>query len=573
MNRSLLYLYLLMMMIMVACKKKSPDTPIEEPQNITGTYENVKVIDTNNIRLTSSPAMQADGNYEYEITGKAPVLRVGDIIIGMETTEGYAGKITSVGQNKNILSVKTTPADLAEIFRDTTVSFSFRSDTSARINKQGNNQEDQSKITLEDIFLYGDKDAPFQVKLNKSYVSFDPDWVFDMTFGNYRLKTFKFGLDKETKLTGHFELQALLKGNGVNLKDSKTLKTFHATRTFFVPGTLIPVRVTAITELIFRYSADIKLQTSIKETFNFDHSITATFNYNQQDGWTQFYKRIAVFTPDFVFETPAANYGIKGEFAVRVNFKIYNLNGPYLEPAIVTYADAKIALLDISNNDLEAGVNLRLKSALQEGTLSRFLGKLAWEVNSDTLKYQWPFKLEIVDGNNQEGTAGNTLARPVKVKVSDSFGRTVKGAFVHFKISLGNGSVGEKTVISDENGFASTSWVLGNNPKAQQVEAYVQKSNNKHIENSPVTFTATIKTSTPVECSTIPIESGVNVPGRFLFAAASGGAALFAGPGIYFPPTFPCPGGKDIKVTYYVGNDDKGPRSVVVATMKCKCEP
>lgn len=68
-----------------------------------------------------------------------------------------------------------------------------------------------------------------------------------------------------------------------------------------------------------------------------------------------------------------------------------------------------------------------------------------------------PSTLQIVDGDSQQDTVGQTLPQPFKVKLSDDSGIPVVGAHVDFVVTAGNGSVdvpppSENVILEAENG-------------------------------------------------------------------------------------------------------------------------
>ena len=77
--------------------------------------------------------------------------------------------------------------------------------------------------------------------------------------------------------------------------------------------------------------------------------------------------------------------------------------------------------------------------------------------------------VDIVDGNNQTGFAGDTLVRQVVVTVRDTIGQPQAGVTVTFEVTQGGGSFVPTSVTTDANGFGRASWVLG--PQAGQQQA------------------------------------------------------------------------------------------------------
>lgn len=69
--------------------------------------------------------------------------------------------------------------------------------------------------------------------------------------------------------------------------------------------------------------------------------------------------------------------------------------------------------------------------------------------------------LAIAGGNNQSGTTGAQLSLPIMARVLDGSGTPVAGVEVTFTVVAGEGSVGSGTAVTDANGIARTSWVLG----------------------------------------------------------------------------------------------------------------
>ena len=87
-------------------------------------------------------------------------------------------------------------------------------------------------------------------------------------------------------------------------------------------------------------------------------------------------------------------------------------------------------------------------------------------------------------GDAQAGTAGQALANPLRVSVTDG-GVVQSGVTVTWATASG-GSLSPATSTTDASGFAVTSWTLGAGGGAQTATASVSGAGG-----SPVTFTAT----------------------------------------------------------------------------------
>ena len=97
-----------------------------------------------------------------------------------------------------------------------------------------------------------------------------------------------------------------------------------------------------------------------------------------------------------------------------------------------------------------------------------------------------PYRLEIISGNNQEGTIGTTLANPLVVEVKDRDDNPIPDVKVTFKVTQGGGLLSEGADVveinTDENGRATQSFTLG--PEAGRNSVRVT------IANAEVSFNA-----------------------------------------------------------------------------------
>ena len=75
----------------------------------------------------------------------------------------------------------------------------------------------------------------------------------------------------------------------------------------------------------------------------------------------------------------------------------------------------------------------------------------------------------IVSGNNQEALRNEPLLEPLVVQVEDRGGHGVAGLPVNFRPSAESGSASPDTVVTDDQGQASTVWTLGSKFGAQSL--------------------------------------------------------------------------------------------------------
>src|SRR5688572_30654270 len=82
--------------------------------------------------------------------------------------------------------------------------------------------------------------------------------------------------------------------------------------------------------------------------------------------------------------------------------------------------------------------------------------------------------IAITGGDNQLATVGSALPTPLTVRVSDANGNAVAGISVVFTVAWGSGLLDgqpAKTVMTDETGRASVSWILGPGAQTNTVNA------------------------------------------------------------------------------------------------------
>jgi hypothetical protein len=90
--------------------------------------------------------------------------------------------------------------------------------------------------------------------------------------------------------------------------------------------------------------------------------------------------------------------------------------------------------------------------------------------------------LTEISGDNQPGNAGQALFDPLVVRVTTISGNPVANAAVTFAVTAGGGSVGPQPVLTDPNGFASTTYTLSTTFVANPVITAT------HPGTIPVTF-------------------------------------------------------------------------------------
>jgi Bacterial Ig-like domain (group 3)/Bacterial Ig-like domain (group 1) len=93
--------------------------------------------------------------------------------------------------------------------------------------------------------------------------------------------------------------------------------------------------------------------------------------------------------------------------------------------------------------------------------------------------------LAMVSGDNQSAPAGQALAEPLVVEVTDQFGNPIPGMSIHW-LAEGGGSVSASETQTDEAGRASVERTLGSTVGTQEATASAEG-----LAGSPATFTHT----------------------------------------------------------------------------------
>ncbi len=95
-----------------------------------------------------------------------------------------------------------------------------------------------------------------------------------------------------------------------------------------------------------------------------------------------------------------------------------------------------------------------------------------------------PTTLEYVSGSGQSAHVGEPLDNALIIRTTNFDGDPVSGVSVQWEVITGQGTVSSGNTVTDVNGMAEVSWVLGSIVGEQKVQAIAA------LTGSPVTFTA-----------------------------------------------------------------------------------
>lgn len=140
--------------------------------------------------------------------------------------------------------------------------------------------------------------------------------------------------------------------------------------------------------------------------------------------------------------------------------------------------------------------------------------------------------LVLVSGGSQSCAAGNALAQPIVVQVTDAAGNPVVGKALTFAVATGGGSVTPTTVSTGAGGLATVNWTLGSLLGAQTLTV-----TGVGLSQSPLTVNATASSAgaaTQLVITTQPtnVVSGASIAPAIVVTAKDAGnnvATSFAG--------------------------------------------
>lgn len=114
-------------------------------------------------------------------------------------------------------------------------------------------------------------------------------------------------------------------------------------------------------------------------------------------------------------------------------------------------------------------------------------------------------------GNNQSANVGTAVEEPIRVKITDINNNPVPGITVNFQITGGNGFFVENSFVTDTDGIARATWVLGPNAGSNTARASASFNGNGLL-GSPVNFTATGVVSTPTTITKYSGDNQTDIP-------------------------------------------------------------
>jgi uncharacterized protein (TIGR02145 family) len=402
--------------------------------------------------------------------------------------------VTSKLVDGNKLTLETTQGTMEDVFQEG--SFDFKIDMND-MQKEGRLATFNYSVANRIIYQQG----PLKIDLESANLNLNPDWFFDFKFKDGKIEYFEmstanssFSADAKVKLTAS-QATSLVEG-------TDTLVTYAKSyvKRIIVPVFGIPVPVPVILRLkiywLAEYSASINANVTSSAIVTSNGVFGLGVKY-QNNAWQGFYNFNPVNTLDIKQPNGRVGYILKYGWRPLVTAKLYGVAGPRASVGVVTSVAGKVASPSL-DWDLKADAWIQAKAGAEAKIFGKSLTDFPDKVwDSPKLTYRKPDKIQRTSGDNQTGQGLTTLPSPIKVRILDSKGGPVSDVPVYIKVKTGGGSVNPASILTDQNGYAETSWKLGPKQVAIQfMEASAKYGDLANINTSPVEFAATAGEST-----------------------------------------------------------------------------
>lgn len=475
-----------------SCQKeeKDPVTPATAagPSGPLTVYDNVLVVDSTRHRLDPTPALLDAGTYKFTATGSALELPVGAVIVGAQGM-GFLRKVTSSSTQGNVTTVQTLPASLDEVFRSGTLKLRFATDSLQGRSTTGTGFN-YSVSNLEVLRVPGTT-----ITVRSAKADLNPNWTFEAGFGITGLETAEVAAREgtmESKMVVNVTSGAAYSVPSSTKRLARKVRLFR----FLIPAgpLVIPIAVLMVVELNLKYSG------LINSGFSYDVTFGTAANYNVGIAYSNStWKPInEVKTTNELSVSPAtfsANANIKVSLEPKISLLLYATAGPYGSLGLQSeFQGAYNGTTQDRNYQADAWCEARVGVGANPIVLGKKLPDYSTIWTSDKLTYKTPEQIELTAGDNQQGSSGQALPTPIKVRVLDSRGKPQSGVPVYFVPNTGSGRAVPDKVFTNADGYAQTIWTLdaiATGP--QQMKVSAKTATGSLITNAPILFTASIR--------------------------------------------------------------------------------
>ena len=486
-------------LFLISCSKDDDRQPAQTTEGVV-LYDNVKIVDNEVMQLNTSQELLETGIYKFTISGTAPEIKIGDVIVG-DQNGGFLRKVTSVNLTGSAMTLQTTQGSMTDVFKKGAFNF----DTGMDGMTQGKTAAEGFGYTIDDFVLYNE--GPLNITLNSGQVSLNPNWHFNFDFDENGVQLFEMKA-QDAILDGSFTATVTTQQAVNTSYNSSVLANdtpFTKTYTVWVPAVLlgvpveVPVVVVVEVDVIADFSASINAAVSRQATFESNNVFDLGFSYSGGQ-WDGLYDLDSDNSYTQGQTSGNAGFTVNLGLTPKISAKLYGVVGPNASLGLKEELKGNIASPAL-DWDFTADVWLKTTLGVAAGFSILDYDVTAsytetWE--TDRLSYTTPFKIESISGSNQIGQQGQALPQPVKVRVLDNLDNPQKNVPVYFTVIEGGGTVEAESILTDDEGYAETTWTLGNEV-AHELHATAKKADGTVISGSPAVFFATAE-DVPFDC-------------------------------------------------------------------------
>lgn len=482
------------------CKKDDnnvSDKPIDINKQSATTSDsilnkNIVIIDSTSLILTSDTVMLNKGHLEYNVIGKAPDIKVNDIIVGADNG-GYIKKVTSVNQQPGKIIIESSQGTMEDVFNNASFNFTLATDD----NLKATNPRSVQSFDISEQTLY--HNGPLAIKLTRGLVNIGGDWNFDFDFSNSKLESFVLEC-KNASFSGQFDFD--IKTSQVFRFDTTiVLKRIAKYFTKVITAGVVPIPVVVYMEVELRSQLSGTIESKVQEAFSINSNATMNLGLSYSNAqWQTTYNKTASSSLTVTQFNDSLKAKLELGLIPYVSFRLYRIAGPYASFGLRELVKGEITL-PAGDWDFYAGAWLQTVVGARAGIFSKSWVDYNKEWNTDTMYYATPYNIIRVSGDNQLGNENEYLDKPLRVRVLDFKGGGQPKVPVYFTVTSGKGSVEKKMVLTDKDGYAQTRWKIGpESAKLQVVEVIAKKADGALIKDAPIDFAASAK---PVETPTL----------------------------------------------------------------------
>ncbi len=484
-----------------ACQKSDEDTPPDTPVD-EEIQENVTIIEENDAELLSDSAQLLSGTYVFKFNGAPPSFSENDVFVS-KAGIGHLRKINTVSSQGNTLTLQTEQATLEDLYKNSKVSFdipfSENSLKSGPLHALSNQtflaagveevQGDGINLSLSNVVLkVGSDEFDINAKLENATVNIVPNF-------DYTHKIVDGSLQKlivssyNTPINFDYHLSASGTANATH----KYEQVLYEKHQFTVVGLML-IYIKHEVRVEFQPKASVGIDCNYQSTTESIYDLAMAYENGS-------------FGPVFEQKSETSkvtnstmNVRAGGELKLSLiyepKFLVFGVLGPYMENSL--FANATGNINSSQDWDFNIGMGVDSKLGIKFEVFSKDIGDVSKTFNLYSASLlEAPKNLQLISGNNQEGSVGAQLPQPIKFQVTDNVEGSLSGVPVYFEVTEGGGSLSMDVVQTDEDGFAEVMWTMGDQ-ETQKLEAKIKNGSGALIGSPKPANATTVAADYPI---------------------------------------------------------------------------